>query len=84
MTKLNFPADEIRLFRQMLNELINKALEYLMYVEWKEYIDKNVRIRIAIINEKEIHFELMQDMIGQLLFTKSFTWEEINNLEHQN
>lgn len=71
---------EVKDFRNKFGKLIDVALRHLMEKEWVEEIDKNVRIHIAIINEKEVHFELMLDMIGKLLATKSYTWEQINDL----
>lgn len=73
--------NELKKFQSQFKELYNKALDHLMYKEWRTKVDRHTRIHIPVINDREIHFELMHTMMGQLLETKSLTWEEINNLE---
>ncbi len=72
--------DNLDLFKSNFKHLYNKALQHLIMIEWKDQIDKDVRIQVPIINEREVHFELMHMMVNKLMETKVMTWEQINEL----
>lgn len=72
---------ELETFQKNFKTLQQKALNFLILKEWAHLIDKDAVINMPIINEYEVHFELVHRMIGRLLATKSLTWKEINALE---
>jgi len=72
--------DEIKTFQTNFHYLTQKAFAYLIDKEWADKIDKQVRVNIVTINDREITFELIHVMVNRLEATKTFTWSEINEL----
>lgn len=74
-------STELATFKSNFRYLYQKALDHLIKKEWVEYIDRDVRIFVPLIDENKVEFELMHTMVNKLIATKSMTWEEINQLK---